>query len=71
MTPDITVIFLLGLFWNGATEAGALVGAVASGLSFIFWFPAEWGGIAALNAVPFLNRMMIVFFASLALAVVV
>jgi SSS family solute:Na+ symporter len=72
VTPGITVIFLLGLFWPRATEAGALVGAIASVvLSFVFWFPADWGGVAALNAVPFMNRMMIVFFISLALAVVV
>src|SRR3546814_11359472 len=57
VTPGITIIFLLGLFWPRATEAGALVGAIASVvLSFVFWFPAEWGGIASLNAVPFLNR---------------
>jgi solute:Na+ symporter, SSS family len=72
VTPGITVIFLLGLFWPRATEAGALVGAIASVvLSLVFWFPADWGGVAALNAVPFMNRMMIVFFVSLALAVVV
>jgi len=72
VTPGITVIFLLGLFWPRATEAGALTGAVASVvLSFLFWFPADWGGIAALNAVPFMNRMGIVFFISLALAVVI
>jgi SSS family solute:Na+ symporter len=72
VTPGITVIFLLGLFWPRATEAGALVGAIASVLvSFIFWFPAEWGGSAALNAVPFINRMSIVFLVALALAVVV
>jgi SSS family solute:Na+ symporter len=72
VTPGITVIFLLGLFWPRATEAGALVGAVASVvLSFLFWFPAKWGGIEALNAVPFINRMGIVFLASLALAVIV
>ena len=72
VTPGITVIFLLGLFWPRATEAGALFGAVASVvISFIFWFPAKWGGIEALNAVPFMNRMSIVFFISLALAVVV
>lgn len=72
VTPGITVIFLLGLFWPKATEAGALVGAIASVvMSFVFWFPADWGGSAALNAVPFINRMSIVFFTSLALAVVV
>ena len=72
VTPGITVIFLLGLFWPRATEAGALVGAVASVVfSLIFWFPAEWGGVAAFNAVPFMDRMLIVFFASLALAVIV
>jgi SSS family solute:Na+ symporter len=72
VTPGITVIFLLGLFWPRATEAGALVGAVASVvMSFIFWFPADWGGFAALNAVPFINRMSIVFIISLALAVFV
>lgn len=72
VTPGITVIFLLGLFWPRATEAGALVGAIASVvISLIFWFPSEWGGLAALNAVPFMNRMTIVFFVSLALAVAV
>lgn len=72
VTPGITVIFLLGLFWPRATEAGALTGAIASvALSFLFWFPAEWGGIATLNAIPFMNRMMIVFFISLGLAIVV
>jgi SSS family solute:Na+ symporter len=72
VTPGITVIFLLGLFWPRATEAGALSGAVASVvLSFVYWFPAKWGGVAALNAVPFMNRMEIVFFASLSLAILV
>ncbi|HYC95273.1 MAG TPA: sodium/sugar symporter [Sphingomicrobium sp.] len=72
VTPGITVIFLLGLFWPKATEAGALIGAIASVvISFIFWFPADWGGSAALNAVPFINRMSIVFFISLGLAVLV
>ena len=72
VTPGITIIFLLGLFWPRATEGGALVGAVASVvLSFIFWFPASAGGSAALNAIPFMNRMLIVFFAALAMAVIV
>jgi len=69
-TPGITVIFLLGLFWKRATEAGAIAAAVASVvLSFIFWFPAQYGGSAKLNAVPFMHRMEIVFAASLLLAI--
>jgi SSS family solute:Na+ symporter len=68
VTPGITVIFLTGLFWPRATEAGALSGAVASVvLSALFRF----GGIEALTAIPFIHRMAIVFFASLALTVVV
>jgi solute:Na+ symporter, SSS family len=71
-TPGITVIFLLGLFWKRATELGAIAAAVASVVvSAIYWFPAEWGGNATLNAVPFMNRMSIVFGVSLALAVVI
>ena len=70
-TPGITVIFLLGLFWKRATEAGAIAAAVTSVvLSFVYWFPAQYGGSAALNAVPFMHRMEIVFAASLVLAVV-
>jgi SSS family solute:Na+ symporter len=73
-TPGITVIFLLGLFWRRASEAGAIVAAVASVLlSFVFWF--KWAdhvpalaGLGALNAIPFMNRILIVFFASLVLA---
>jgi SSS family solute:Na+ symporter len=65
------VIFLLGLFWKRATEAGAIAAAVTSVLlSFVYWFPAQYGGSAALNAVPFMHRMEIVFAASLVLAIV-
>lgn len=72
VTPGITVIFLTGLFWPRATESGALAGALASVvLSFAFWLPTAHGGSAALNAVPFMDRMGIVFLASLALTVVV
>ena len=39
--------------------------------SLIFWFPASLGGSAVLNAVPFMDRMGIVFLASLALTVIV
>jgi SSS family solute:Na+ symporter len=71
-TPGITVMFLLGLFWKRANEAGAIAAAVSSVLlSFVFWFPAQYGGSAALNSVPFMHRMEIAFAASLVLAIVV
>ena len=76
-TPGITAIFLLGLFWKRASEAGAIAAAVASvALSFVFWF--DWAahvpalaGLSALNTIPFMNRMLIVFFAVLVLAMIV
>ena len=61
-TPGIVVIFLLGLFWRRATEAGALTAAVTSfalSLALKFYAPD----------LPFMNRMSIVFIAALALAV--
>ena len=62
-TPGITVIFLLGLFWKRANEAGAIAAAVASVvMSYVLR--------AALPDLPFLNRMSLVFAISLALAVV-
>jgi SSS family solute:Na+ symporter len=75
-TPGITVIFLLGLFWKRASEAGAITAAVGSFvLSFLFWF--DWakyvpplGALSAHTAVPFMNRMLDVFFITLALAIV-
>ncbi|WP_199555207.1 sodium/sugar symporter [Sandaracinobacteroides hominis] len=63
-TPGIVVIFLLGLFWPRATEAGALTAAVVSfGGSLLLKFLAP--------EIPFIDRMAIVFFAALALAVIV
>jgi solute:Na+ symporter, SSS family len=63
-TPGITVIFLLGLFWKRANEAGAICAAIASVL--LSWlFKAEWASL------PFMNRMGVVFLIALALAVVV
>lgn len=62
-TPGITVIFLLGLFWKKASEAGAIGAAAASViLSYLFKILAP--------GVPFLDRMGIVFLAALAIAVV-
>ncbi len=83
-TPGICVIFLLGLFWKRATEAGALVGAIGSvAISAVCYMGAKIAGIGAVAAhpalasaltyasnVPFLNRMGYTFLACLALAVV-
>jgi len=63
-TPGITVIFLLGLFWKRANEAGALAAAAGSVL-------LSWGFKVAMPGVPFMDRMGIVFLLSLALAVIV
>ena len=61
-TPGITVIFLLGLFWKRANEAGAFSAAVASVvLSAVFKY--QWASL------PFLDRMGVVFLLSAALAV--
>ena len=63
-TPGIVAMFLLGLFWKRATEAGAIAAAVSSvALSYLakLWLPE----------LPFMNRMGFVFLAALALAAVV
>ncbi|HSF12113.1 MAG TPA: sodium/sugar symporter [Erythrobacter sp.] len=62
-TPGITVIFLLGLFWKKASEAGAIGAAAASVLlSYALKVMAP--------EIPFMDRMGIVFLAALAIAVV-
>jgi len=61
-TPGIVAVFLLGIFWNRATEAGALVAAVGSPLiSITYWkfFPE----------IPFMNRVAYVFLFCLGLAI--
>ena len=63
-TPGITVIFLLGLFWKRANEPGAIAAAVASVvLSYVLKVAAP--------ALPFMDRMGVVFLLSLSLAAVV
>lgn len=63
-TPGITVIFLLGLFWKRANEAGAIAAAVASvALSYLLKVMTP--------ELPFMDRMGVVFLASAALAIVV
>jgi SSS family solute:Na+ symporter len=62
-TPGIVVIFILGLFWKRATEAGALIAAIASfAISLLLKYAAP--------EIPFMDRMLIVFVIALALAVV-
>ena len=63
-TPGIVVIFLLGLFWKRATEAGALAATIGSFLLSL--------AIKALYPeLPFMDRMAVVFLLALVLAVVV
>jgi SSS family solute:Na+ symporter len=74
-TPGITVIFLLGLFWKRANEAGAIVAAVTSVLlSTIMKYTLPAAAFPqAVNdyLTPFINRMGVVFLVSLVLAVAV
>lgn len=63
-TPGIVVMFLLGLFWKRATEAGAIAAAVSSVL-------LSWLAKVYAPDFPFINRMGVVFLIALALAVVV
>jgi SSS family solute:Na+ symporter len=63
-TPGIVVMFMLGLFWRRATEAGAIAAAVSSVL-------LSYLGRAFWPELPFMDRMGLVFLASLALAVLV
>jgi SSS family solute:Na+ symporter len=62
-TPGITVIFLLGLFWKRANEPGALAAAASSVI--LSWALKVWW-----PSLPFMDRMGVVFLASLLLAVV-
>ncbi|MGO1070970.1 sodium:solute symporter family transporter [Lysobacter sp. CA199] len=63
-TPGITVIFLLGLFWKRANEAGALAAAIGSVLLSIA-VRVMW------PEYPFMNRVGVVFLLALVLAVAV
>ncbi|MBX3595834.1 sodium/sugar symporter [Sphingomonas sp.] len=61
-TPGITAIFLMGLFWKRASEAGAICAAVGSvGASYLFK--------VLMPGLPFMDRMGIVFLLSLAMGV--
>lgn len=63
-TPGIVVIFVLGLFWKRANEAGALAAAIGSfALSIVL--KLAWPSL------PFMDRVGLVFLLALLLAVVV
>jgi SSS family solute:Na+ symporter len=63
-TPGICVIFLLGMFWERCTAAGALLAAIGSFvLSAILW---RWW-----PTLPFMDRVGWVFLACLGLAIVI
>ena len=63
-TPGICVIFLLGMFWERTTAAGALVAAVGSAvLSFVLKF--------AWPSLPFMDRVGLVFLGCFAIAVAI
>ncbi|HVU29335.1 MAG TPA: sodium/solute symporter, partial [Sphingomicrobium sp.] len=74
-TPGITAIFLLGLFWKRANEAGAIVAAVTSvALSTVMKYTLPAASFpSGVNdyLTPFINRMGVVFLVSLVLAVIV
>jgi SSS family solute:Na+ symporter len=62
-TPGIVVIFLLGLFWPKATEAGAIAATLGSFVLSVL-IKLLWPEL------PFMDRMGVVFILALGLAVV-
>ena len=64
LSPGVVVIFLLGMFWKRATEAGALVAAVGSVVVSVFMW-------AYFQQIAFMNRMGIVFLICLAMGIAV
>ncbi|MCQ7044137.1 sodium/glucose cotransporter, partial [Escherichia coli] len=63
-TPGICVIFLLGMFWKRTTTAAALIAAIGSAvlsLALKLWWPA----------LPFMDRVGMVFVITAVLAVMV
>src|SRR3954453_19905713 len=61
-TPGICVIFLLGMFWPRCTASAALVAAIASAV-LSYALRALW------PALPFIDRVGVVFVACMALAI--
>lgn len=63
-TPGIVVLFLLGMFWKGATAKGALAAAAGSAV-FSLSLKLLWPSL------PFIDRVGVVFIACLLLAILV
>lgn len=63
-TPGICVIFLLGMFWERCTAAGALAAAIGSAVLSLL---LKW----VWPSLPFMDRVGLAFLACLALAVVI
>lgn len=64
ISPGVLAIFILGLFWKKATPNAALLSAILS-------IPLSTGLKFLAPAVPFLDRMLYVFLASVALIVAI
>ena len=63
-TPGICVIFLLGMFWERCTAAGALIAAIGSAvLSLVLKF--------AWPSLPFMDRVGVVFIGCFLIAIVI
>ena len=63
-TPGICVIFLLGMFWERCTAAGALTAAISS-------FVLSWLLRSAWPALPFMDRVGLVFLVCFGIAIVI
>ena len=63
-TPGIVVIFVMGMFWSKASSAGALAAAIGSAV-FSILLKVYW------IALPFMDRVGLVFLLCLALCVIV
>ena len=64
VSPGVLAVFMMGLFWKKATPNAALVSALLS-------IPLSAGIKFMLPEVPFMRRMLIVFFISVSLIVAV
>jgi SSS family solute:Na+ symporter len=64
VSPGVLAVFMMGLFWRKSTPNAALASAVLS-------IPFSAGMKVLAPGVPFLRRMLIVFFLSVALIMVI